>query len=401
MANTLKFGNGKWYGKEGTILAYNDENYNYKPLPFNFERGSSATVVNKDGLIETVGSDMPRIDYKDDSKGALLLEPQRTNLIEYSEDASQWLNVNEIITKDEIISPDGTLSADKFEFTGDGSIRPNTSQLTFIDNYVFSVFIKKGNSRYVTLQARFFTTSSTIGFDLDNATAESGGVIEDYGNDWFRLSLTNNVTGDADRTGVFYVYLPNELGSMTSVSGNYAYVWGAQVEEGSYLTSYIPTQGSAVTRLADVCNNGGNEQVFNDSEGVLIAEISALDSNVGTERYVYIGDGTNTNRLVIRYSPTENDIRMLVSSGGSTQVSLGTTNYNVEESHKIALKYKVNDFALWIDGVEVLTDTSGSTPIGLSELTFSITGAEFYGYMKQLQYFDKALTDIELKALTT
>ena len=401
MANTLKFGNGKWYGKEGTILAYNDENYNYKPLPFNFERGSSATVVNKDGLIETVGSDMPRIDYKDDSKGALLLEPQRTNLIEYSEDASQWLNVNEIITKDEIISPDGTLSADKFEFTGDGSIRPNTSQLTFIDNYVFSVFIKKGNSRYVTLQARFFTTSSTIGFDLDNATAESGGVIENYGNDWFRLSLTNNVTGDADRTGVFYVYLPNELGSMTSVSGNYAYVWGAQVEEGSYLTSYIPTQGSAVTRLADVCNNGGNEQVFNDSEGVLIAEISALDSNVGTERYVYIGDGTNTNRLVIRYSPTENDIRMLVSSGGSTQVSLGTTNYNVEESHKIALKYKVNDFALWIDGVEVLTDTSGSTPIGLSELTFSITGAEFYGYMKQLQYFDKALTDIELKALTT
>jgi len=401
MANTLKFGNGKWYGKEGTILAYNDENYNYKPLPFNFERGSSATVVNKDGLIETVGSDMPRIDYKDDSKGALLLEPQRTNLIEYSEDASQWLNVNEIITKDEIISPDGTLSADKFEFTGNGSIRPNTSQLTFIDNYVFSVFIKKGNSRYVTLQARFFTTSSTIGFDLDNATAESGGVIENYGNDWFRLSLTNNVTGDADRTGVFYVYLPNELGSMTSVSGNYAYVWGAQVEEGSYLTSYIPTQGSAVTRLADVCNNGGNEQVFNDSEGVLIAEISALDSNVGTERYVYIGDGTNTNRLVIRYSPTENDIRMLVSSGGSTQVSLGTTNYNVEESHKIALKYKVNDFALWIDGVEVLTDTSGSTPIGLSELTFSITGAEFYGYMKQLQYFDKALTDIELKALTT
>ena len=401
MSNTLKFGNGQWATKEGSTLAYNDENDNFKPLPFNFERGSSATVVNKDGLIETVGSDMPRIDYKDDSKGALLLEPQRTNLIEYSEDASQWLNVNEIITKDEIISPDGTLSADKFEFTGDGSIRPNTSQLTFIDNYVFSVFIKKGNSRYVTLQARFFTTSSTIGFDLDNATAESGGVIENYGNDWFRLSLTNNVTGDADRTGVFYVYLPNELGSMTSVSGNYAYVWGAQVEEGSYLTSYIPTQGSAVTRLADVCNNGGNEQVFNDSEGVLIAEISALDSNVGTERYVYIGDGTNTNRLVIRYSPTENDIRMLVSSGGSTQVSLGTTNYNVEESHKIALKYKVNDFALWIDGVEVLTDTSGSTPIGLSELTFSITGAEFYGYMKQLQYFDKALTDIELKALTT
>ena len=53
----------------------------YKPLPFNFRRASSATVVNKDGLIETVGSGEPRIDYKDDSKGALLLEPQRSNLV--------------------------------------------------------------------------------------------------------------------------------------------------------------------------------------------------------------------------------------------------------------------------------------------------------------------------------
>ena len=81
MSNTLKFGNGQWATKEGSTLAYNDENNNFKPLPFNFERGSSATVVNKDGLIETVGSDMPRIDYKDDSEGALLLEPQRTNYV--------------------------------------------------------------------------------------------------------------------------------------------------------------------------------------------------------------------------------------------------------------------------------------------------------------------------------
>jgi len=80
MANTLKFGNGEWYGKKDTILAYNDENSNYKPLPFNFSRASKATVVNKDGLIEEVGSGQPRIDYKDNSKGALLLEPQRSNL---------------------------------------------------------------------------------------------------------------------------------------------------------------------------------------------------------------------------------------------------------------------------------------------------------------------------------
>ena len=82
--NTLKFGNGEWYGKKDTILAYNDENSNFKPLPFSFDRASSATRVNKDGLIETVGSGEPRIDYKDDSKGALKLEPSRSNLVTYS-----------------------------------------------------------------------------------------------------------------------------------------------------------------------------------------------------------------------------------------------------------------------------------------------------------------------------
>ena len=63
MANTLKFGNGEWYGKKDTILAYNDENSNYKPLPFDFSRASNATVVNKAGLIETVGSGEPRVDF--------------------------------------------------------------------------------------------------------------------------------------------------------------------------------------------------------------------------------------------------------------------------------------------------------------------------------------------------
>ena len=112
--NTLKFGNGEWYGKKDTILAYNDENSNYKPLPFNFERDSRATVINKDGLIEKVGAGMPRIDYKDNSEGALLLEPQRSNLLPYSEDFSQsnWLNIGSpTITSNYGVSPDGTLNS--------------------------------------------------------------------------------------------------------------------------------------------------------------------------------------------------------------------------------------------------------------------------------------------------
>ena len=76
MANTLNLGDGNWATKEDLLLGYNSENNNYKPLPFDFTRASSATRVNKDGLIETVGGGKARIDFKDDSKGALLLEPQ-------------------------------------------------------------------------------------------------------------------------------------------------------------------------------------------------------------------------------------------------------------------------------------------------------------------------------------
>ena len=85
MAATLKFGNGNWATKDGSALAYNDENGNFKPLPFDFTRASSATVINSDGLIEEVGSGIPRIDFLGNTKGAMLLEPSSTNLITQSE----------------------------------------------------------------------------------------------------------------------------------------------------------------------------------------------------------------------------------------------------------------------------------------------------------------------------
>jgi hypothetical protein len=66
-------------------LAYNDENNNFKPLPFTFTRASTATRVNESGLIESVASGVPRIDFLDNADGHLLLEPSRTNLVPYSE----------------------------------------------------------------------------------------------------------------------------------------------------------------------------------------------------------------------------------------------------------------------------------------------------------------------------
>ena len=114
MANTFKFGNGEWAVGKETALAYNDENSNFKPLSFTFDRGSIGTVVNKQGLIETVGIDEPRIDFLNNTKGHLLLEPSRRNIADYSEDGTEWDTIQTTVSLDSSINkPDGIAGAYK------------------------------------------------------------------------------------------------------------------------------------------------------------------------------------------------------------------------------------------------------------------------------------------------
>ena len=389
MANTLKFGNGEWYGKKDTILAYNSENNNFKPLPFDFSRASSATVVNKAGLIETVGSGEPRIDYKDDSKGALKLEPSRTNLLTYSEDfgQSEWNKQAigtaslPVVTSNYGVSPDGTQNADRLQLNLNGGT--TGADLSYMTDYLTATGTTTTSSVYI----KSLNSITNIGI-------RTGSVIKsiDVGTEWQRFDVSDLTSSNRFQ---FLLY-----GHLNSQSADLL-IYGAQTEAGSYATSYIPTSGSIKTRVADVCNNGGNEQVFNDSEGVLYTEMSAL-SNDATNRRITISDNTLDNRVVLGFADTSNVILALVGSSGTQFVATPTIS-NVTSNNKIALKYKQNDFALWINGVEVATDTSGNTPVGLS--TLNIHGSTgfgiFHGNLKYVRVYNTALTDSELQALTT
>ena len=134
MANTLKFGNENWATKKDSILAYNDENANFKPLPFVTSRESTATRVNKLGLIEKVASGIPRVDYLGNTKGAYLLEPQSTNLIAQSEafGSSYWIKSGASIQ--------GDASTAGVELLNDGSItNSGGGVMTFISGGVNAV----------------------------------------------------------------------------------------------------------------------------------------------------------------------------------------------------------------------------------------------------------------------
>ena len=94
---------------------------------------------------------------------------------------------------------------------------------------------------------------------------------------------------------------------------------------------------------------------------------------------------------------------MIVSSNGTNYVDKNYGVSSVLDFHKIAIKYKENDFELWVNGSVLRFDTSGNTPIGLSELSFDngSGGSNFFGNTKGLKYYPKALADVQLEDLTT
>ena len=396
MAKKLKFGNGTWATKEGSTLAYNDENNNFKPLPFTTTRNSIATRVNKEGLIEVVGNDVPRIDYTDSSEGVLLLEPARTNLVTYSEDFSHssWVNVAQgtgsavIVTSDYATSPDGTQNATRLQCELNGGVTSSGNQSLIANvysssgNQTISVYLKSNNGQNQTI---YFANTQTSG---DTVTITS---------EWQRFEFSHNTS-----TYVLAVGLRGRSGGAIDDTADIL-IWGAQVEAASFASSYIPTSGSTVTRAAETANGAGNSEVFNDSEGVLFADISALDDE-NSEKAIAISDGSFNNRINLRI--TSNNIRAYGFVSGANDVYMSYTIPLITSVNKIAFKYKENDFSLCVNGFEVSTDTSGSTfsEGTLSELNFdagSNSALPFYGKTKEIGYYDTALTDEELEYITS
>ncbi len=388
MSNTLKFGNGNWATKEGSTLAYNDENNNFKPLPFSFERDSSATVVNKDGLIEVVGAGMPRIDYKDNSEGALLLEPQSTNLITHSSELtnSSWVKTNTgtgsapSITSNYSISPDGTQNADRVIFnlnggTANGDISQVSVTIGSVSSasYTNSVYIKSNTSN---------------NYDLVVTDPSGGHIIKNISTEWQRFDNPRESVTNAS----FRIRLRGDEGTSDYADVS---IWGAQIEEGSYATSYIPTSGSTVTRLADSCSQTTPSGVIGQTEGTLFVDVDFLTFS-GFD-YFGLNDGSNNERVLIQRSGT--NIKTYINSTEIDSQSLSSL------SNKIAVSYKANEYKFYLNGTKIATNTSSSvTPSGLNTFEFELGGGfGLFAYLKtkDARVYNTVLTDEELVALTS
>jgi len=381
--------NDPTYAGAGTTAIYiQDAQVNYGLIAQPYIETTTAAVY------EGITDNLPRLDYSGGAScPSLLLEPSRTNVLQNSEyfSGSDWINNGVTITDNAAISPEGKTNASLLTGVsgGLGIVKFSTWTAT---NKVASCFAKSGTGNIFKI-ANVSAANRYVLFDLSDGTiseesANWTGSIEDFGNGWYRCTAISN-----NETGTF------SLG--TTAASDSVYIYGAQLEAGSYPTSYIPCMGTSASRAGDSCNGAGDSSTFNDSEGVLYAEISAL-ANDSSNRIISVSDGSGSNRLLIKYDNSSNLIEASLTDGGVDQAVL-THTYTIESDAKIAFKYKANDFALWVNGVEVDTDNSGTMPSGLDTLNFDngSGGSAFYGNAKQILYFPTALTDAELAALTT
>ena len=374
--------------------------------------GAFTGSIDNVSVKEVIGQEV----VPDSGCGSWLLEPQSTNSIINSNSVTTF-NYGGGITasNNAAISPDNTFNAmSLIPTTISGTHRSgyNTTAGLYNQNDIvtFSCFVKSNGYNFVRVGG-FFGGEAAV-FNVSNGTLvlQDGNVIRTeiikLTNDWYRLSVTYTFQNSINN-GYLYAgiqVMNTETGYVFTgdgISGLYAY--GTQAELGTG-TSYIPTNGATNTRLQDIANNSGNSTLINSTEGVLYAEIAALADDL-TNRMIALSDSNSSDHVRIYYTNSTNKISVAIKSNGSNQYIF--LNYNVTDITsyiKIAVKYKANDFATFINGVKVNSQTTtSSAPIGLDRLNFDsgVGGSPFYGKAKALAVFKEALTDAQLQSLTT
>ena len=384
---------------------------------FQFSRLSSGTRIAPTGLIETVTIATSRLNYdllndKVVNCPHYLLEPARTNLLPYSEDFSNaaWTKYRTSILSNNAISPDGTLNADKLvdnSVNSTHAIEERRYSLSSGSEYTYSFFAKANEIKQVGLLGSSPNQGSI--FDLENGivygdfiSAPNSSKIENFGNGWYRCSITTTLTGTDSKFGIYLA----KNGS-TNYSGNGTdglYIYGAQLEQGSYLTSYIPTNGTTISRIAESADFSGDAATFNDSEGVLMVE-GNIPKDENVYRNISISDGSSNNFVTFYTTNTLNKITYLLGAGGQGAVfGLDYFFQDITIPFKIALVYSSGRNEIWVNGIKVNQNSNTFNLMsGLNQLSFDngTGGGNWYGNTRELQYFDTTLTDAQLETLTS
>ena len=340
--------------------------------------GTGSFAIDNVSVKEYLGQEV----VPDSGCGSWLWESQSTNIITQSElfsDASWLKESSATLGLNTYLSPSGENNASELNL-------PSTlSRITYVFNstgvYTFSVYLKSDTDGTISLRSATGNPAVTKQVNLTDKWQR------------FDISVTD---------GNYWQVIKTASDTLTSV-----YLWGAQLEQQSYVTSYIPTEGTQKTRNQDVCTNGGSLASINSTEGVIYWEGAKLQEASGTQ-VIGLSDGSGVNRIGFQTSATANQIRFVVDAGGN-QASKFFVLDDITDFNKLALKWKQDDFSFWVNGIKIGTDTSGNVPAlnALNTLDFYYgtgNGTGIYNFTaktKALAVWKEALSDEELTELTT
>jgi hypothetical protein len=356
-------------------------------------------------------SGLPRLDYLNSSCPRLLLEPQRTNLALFSEqmDNAYWTKTRATITANNATSPDGYTNADKLvedAILGSHFVDRTITGLTASAVHSFSIFAKKAEREFVSLQC--VTNGNSVFVNLNNGAISIGGgytsstvKVESYSNSWYRITVNDTPPS----TSLRYIAVTAINSSTISYTGDGTsgiYLWGAQLEAGAYPTSYIPTLGASVTRVADAASKTGISSLIGQTEGTLFVDFVFQDNDTSVAGIFSLSDGTTSNRIYIGRL-TNRLLRSVVSNSGVTVAEIATaTDMVVGQRYKAAIAYKANDFVFYVNGVQIGTDSSGAVPATSQIQNNSGAGASsMFNPINQALLFKTRLSNSDLAALTT
>lgn len=378
-----------------------------------FTRSTTATFVGSDGLIQSSAINTPRFGYNPATLAArgLLIEEQRVNLLLRSEefDNATWTKTRSSITANATTSPDGTANADRFVIdTTPATNHPvgQSASVTSGTTYALTVFAKADQFSQINLRFSAQFPAGNAYYDLNSGTVSSSGTIvsasmTSFGNGWWRcvLVMTANATGAA--AGQIFLAQSNSITIATADGTSGLFLYGAQLEAGSFATSYIPTVASTVTRAADDASMTGTNfsSWYNQSEGTVVVSADSSRGGVaGTTRNFLFVDGTATN--IIRSNGTST---LQVIDASVTQASIAGSPLIPFDGtvYKFASAFKVNDFATVTTGA-VVTDTSGTVPTGINQLVLGGGSSTtiLNGHIRTFTFYATRLTNAQLQALT-
>ena len=396
----------------------------FQSLSFDYDSGTQPSNLqfsnngNFTGTIDNISltevtddTDIPRLDYTNQACPSFLLEPQRQNLITYSEDLTQtgWTTNGVSRTNDTTVTnPTGGLGATKASgnnMNGYHNVKFNFSATG--STVTHSVFVKADNlSHFEFIETYGGSPYSIAQYDLQNvnATITSGTLfsnarIEVFPNGWYRCSVVAsaynqlhfNISDGSTTTGI------TTVGSDESI-----YMWGAQTEAGSYPTSYIPTNGSTVTRNRDICLDAGNKNIINASEGTLYAEFRVPKDFDGLG---FLRLASVDNREVVEYYYQASNVFIREKRdnvwGGQNQLG-GRFVWKKGEYFKLAVTYSDTGVRkIYFNGFEIASETNGYDFTNFPFDKIDFDGGSGCGNFRSVLYFDEALTDAQLSALTS